>query len=444
MASAETIAAIATAAGRAGIGVVRVSGERLEPLVQALLGDVPAPRTAVLRRFRDAAGETIDQGIALYFAAPHSYTGENVLELHGHGGNAVLQMLLRRCLELGARLATPGEFTQRAFANDKLDLAQAEAVAELIDASSARAARCALRTLTGEFSRAVDKLMKGIVELRAQAEATLDFPDEEIDLLSAANARAGAEELVSRLDEVLAASRRGSLLREGIHVVLAGRPNVGKSSLLNRLAGEDLAIVTEQPGTTRDPVRQAIDIHGISVQFTDTAGLREPADQVEKLGIDKALDAISRADVVLLVEDAAATVTEHPVLSGLPADGAKLTVRNKIDLTCHPPGLQENGKSAEVNVSAFSGAGIDVLREQILRLAGWQTNEEGAFMARERHLRALEQARAHLLRAQTQAERFELFAEELRLAHGRLMEISGQFTSEDVLGEIFSRFCIGK
>ncbi|MCX7673292.1 MAG: tRNA uridine-5-carboxymethylaminomethyl(34) synthesis GTPase MnmE [Thiobacillaceae bacterium] len=440
---ADLIAAIATAPGRGGIGVVRLSGPDVGAVVQGVIGRPLKPRHATFCRFRDAQGEVIDEGIALYFPAPHSYTGEEVLELQGHGGMQVLQMLLERCLELGARLAEPGEFTRRAFLNDKLDLAQAEAVADLIDAQSRAAARCALRSLTGEFSQAVHALVADLVHLRSLVEATLDFPDEEIDFLRAADAEGQLAALETRLAEVLARARQGALLREGMTVVLIGQPNVGKSSLLNRLAGYEAAIVTDIPGTTRDTVREAIQLEGVPVHVIDTAGLRETRDPVEAQGIARTWAAIQRADVALLITDAqhGLTAREQEIIRQLP-DIPRLTVHNKIDLTGEPPQLSADG--AELWLSALTGAGVELLRRRLLELAGWQPGAETGYMARARHLAALRQAAQHLQRARGLATQLELFAEELRLAQQALSSITGEFTPDDLLGVIFSQFCIGK
>ena len=434
--SRDTIAATATAAGRSGIGVVRVSGPKAAEIARRILGELPAPRHAHLARFRDAAGEPIDEGLALYFPAPHSYTGEAVLELQGHGGPVVMQALLRACLDAGARLAEPGEFTRRAFLEGKLDLAQAEAVADLVDASSREAARAALRSLSGEFSSAVQALASQLVELRALTEAMLDFPEEEVDTVHREDAAARLAGVQRQLDDVLAKSREGSLLRSGIHVVLAGRPNVGKSSLLNRLAGEERAIVTPIPGTTRDALREPIQIEGVPLTLVDTAGLREAADAVEELGIERARRELAQADLVLLVREAGES---GPGIAGISPDVRKIDVYNKLDLAPKfksPPGA--------VAVSAKTGQGLEALRAAILAAAGWSSSGESVFLARERHLRALEKARGHVDAARGELARWELFAEELRLAHAALGEITGEFTADDLLGQIFSRFCIGK
>ena len=446
MTDKDTIAAIATAAGRSGIGVVRVSGPRLERLIHAIVVKPLAPRQAVLADFLDAGGEIIDQGLALFFPAPHSYTGEDVLELQGHGGPVVLRELLKRCLELGARAARPGEFTERAYLNDKLDLAQAESVADLIDAATAEAAKSALRSLQGAFSQRIEALTRAVIELRMLVEATLDFPDEEIDFLKQADAEGKLASARAQLQEVLAASQQGSLLRDGIHVVLAGQPNVGKSSLLNRLAGEELAIVTEIPGTTRDAIRQSINLEGIPAHVIDTAGLRESSDPVEKIGIERTWAAIEKADLVLLLLDAAQgeNAADQAILAQLPKTLPRITVMNKIDLAGRAPAIERMKEWTRVWLSAKTGAGVGELRQAILQAVGWRAHGEGLFMARERHVQALERAAAHLESAQRQGGKLELLAEELRLAHEAMGVITGEYTSEDLLGEIFSRFCIGK
>jgi len=444
------IAAIATAPGRGGIGVVRVSGGGLAPFVQALLGRPLQPRHAHYLPFRDADGEALDEGIALYFPAPHSYTGEDVLELQGHGGPAVLRRVLARCLQAGApwgmRLAEPGEFTRRAFLNDRMDLAQAEAVADLIDASSEAAARGAMASLSGEFSRRVGELDARIVHLRMLVEATLDFPEEEIDFLEKYQARGTLDALVQDLDALIAQARQGVILREGLHVVLAGEPNVGKSSLLNALAGDDVAIVTPIAGTTRDKVVQLIHIDGVPLHVVDTAGLRETSDAVESIGIARTWQEIERADVVLLLQDALqpSGTLDAEVAARKPARAPVLAVHNKIDLLPDGAWVPEG----VLGVSAREGTGLDALRRELLRIAGWNPGGESPWLARERHVMALEEARAHLGEAAAHAAQddrvLDLFAEELRLAHEALCGITGVFTSDDLLGEIFGRFCIGK
>lgn len=442
----DIIAAIATAAGRGGIGVVRVSGPTLEGIVAGVVARPLPPRRAMLSAFLDARGEVIDEGIALYYRAPHSYTGEDVLELQGHGGPLVLQLVLRRCLELGARLAQPGEFTRRAYLNEKLDLAQAESVADLIDAATAEAARSAVRSLRGVFSRKIEQLWEAFVELRALVEATLDFPEEDVEFLKQAQADRRLAELQERVAEVLAASVQGSLLREGIHVVLAGRPNVGKSSLLNRLAGEELAIVTEIPGTTRDVIRQSISLDGVPAHVIDTAGLRESDDPVEKLGVARTWAAIEKADLVLLLLDATQgeSAADREIVGKLPTGLPCIKIMNKIDLLGRQPGVERRGSDQTVWLSAKTGSGIELLRKAVLETVGWHAVGEGMFMARERHIRALQQVGLHLEHARQQGSRLELLAEELRLGQEALGTITGEFTSDDLLGEIFSRFCIGK
>ena len=431
----DTIAAVATPPGRGGIGVVRVSGPLVPSIARQLLGELPAARMATHARFRDARGEVVDEGIALYFPAPHSYTGEAVLELQGHGGPVVMQALLAACLDAGARLAEPGEFTRRAFLEGKLDLAQAEAVADLIDAASREAARSALRSLSGEFSAAVRALQAGLVELRALTEAMLDFPEEEVDTLHREDAARRLRAVREALDEVLGKSRQGSLLRSGVHVVLAGRPNVGKSSLLNRLAGEERAIVTPVAGTTRDALREPVQIEGVPLVLVDTAGLRASADVIERMGIERTRQELERADVVIAVHEAGRAPDP---LENVPAGAPVLEIYNKMDLA---PGFTPPAQA--IGVSAKTGLGLEVLKKAILRKAGWWSTGEPVFLARERHLRALQQARKHLEAAGNEP-RWELFAEELRLAHRSLGELTGEFSADDLLGEIFSRFCVGK
>lgn len=439
----DLIAAIATAPGRGGIGVVRLSGPDVEGVIRGIIGRPLKPRLATYARFLDAAGETLDEGIALYFPAPHSFTGESVLELQGHGGPQVLRLILERCLELGARLAEPGEFSRRAFLNGKIDLAQAEAIADLIDAQSAAAARSAMRSLTGEFSREVHALVDALVHLRMLVEATLDFPEEDIDFLRQADAEGQLRAIQDRLQSVLARARQGALLREGLSVVLIGQPNVGKSSLLNRLAGYEAAIVTDIAGTTRDTVREAIQIEGVPIHVVDTAGLRETTDPVEAQGIARTWAAVARADVALLLVDATHGVSarEAEIIQALP-DIPLITVHNKIDLTSETAHLSADGR--EVWLSAREGSGIDLLQRRLLELAGWHAAGEGSYMARSRHLAALRQAAHHLDNARAQTGQLELMAEELRLAQEALAAITGEFTSDDLLGVIFSEFCIGK
>ena len=453
----DPIVAIATAAGRGAVGIVRASGRDLSPLIQALCNRPLRARQASYLEFLDEHGEAIDRGLAIWFAAPHSYTGEDVLELQAHGGAVVLNLLLARCLQAGAhiglRVAEPGEFTQRAFLNDKLDLAQAEAVADLIDASTEAAARSASRSLGGAFSNEINRLRDSLIALRTLVEATLDFPEEEIDFLQRANARERLSTIAAAIDTVLDRARQGSLLREGIKVVIAGLPNVGKSSLLNALAGAELAIVTPIAGTTRDKVSQTIQIEGVPLHITDTAGLRgDPgsADEVERIGIGRAWDAIDEADAVLFVRDLtrigeAAYDTEEAAIATRLA-GAKdrlVHVFNKADLR-----PVRDLPSESIALSARTGEGLPELRARLIALAGWHAQPEGVFIARARHVHALERTRSHVSIASDgldqPAPALELLAEELRLAHEALGEITGQFSADDLLGEIFGRFCIGK
>ncbi len=451
--NSDTIAAIATAPGRGGVGVIRISGSALLPFAFALTGKTPRPRYAMLADFRAADGSVIDSGLLLYFPAPHSFTGEDVLELQGHGGPVVMQMLLGRCLDLGARLAEPGEFSRRAFLNGKMDLAQAEAVADLIDAATTSAARSAVRSLQGEFSRAIGELNDELINLRMLVEATLDFPDEDIDFLKAADAFGRLDRLQGKLATVFDRAGQGKLLQSGLHVVLAGQPNVGKSSLLNRLTGDDLAIVTPIAGTTRDALRSTIQIEGIPLHVIDTAGLRDTDDVVEKIGIERSWQEIERSDVVLLLVDARTGVSDadRAILARLPERLQRITVYNKIDLAGHAPERHDehdaHGDAVAISLSAKANQGIELLRAELLRIAGWHQAED-VFIARERHLRALAAAGDHVGAARAVVEgRFpalELFAEELRLAQQSLGEITGEFTADDLLGVIFSRFCIGK
>ena len=444
-----TIAAIATAPGRGGVGVIRISGSNLLPFAFALTGKSPKPRYATLADFQAADGSTIDTGLLLYFPNPHSFTGEDVLELQGHGGPVVLQLLLARCLDLGARLAEPGEFSRRAFLNGKMDLAQAEAVADLIDTATASAARSAVRSLQGEFSRAIGELNEELINLRMLVEATLDFPEEDIDFLKAADAFGRLERLQRKLAEIFDRAGQGKLLQAGLHVVLAGQPNVGKSSLLNCLAGDDLAIVTPIAGTTRDALRSTIQIEGIPLHIIDTAGLRETDDEVERIGIERSWKEIERSDVVLLLVDSRTGVTEadREILERLPKNLQRITIYNKIDLAGRPSERHDEADGVAISLSAKANQGIDLLRQELLRIAGWHQTED-VFIARERHLRALATAQEHVAGARSVVEgvlpALELFAEELRLAQQALGEITGEFTADDLLGVIFSRFCIGK
>jgi tRNA modification GTPase len=441
----DTIAAVATPPGRGGIGIVRISGPLAGSVARSLTGGLPQPRIATFVHARDAHGGELDQGLALYFPGPRSYTGEDVFEFHGHGGSAVLAELLNACVAAGARPATAGEFTQRAFLNGKLDLAQAEAVADLIDAASTEAARAAMRSLSGEFSAEIAALVRELIELRTLVEAMLDFPEEDVDVLHATDARARLSRIRARHASVMRSSQQGSLLREGIHVVIAGRPNVGKSSILNRLAGEERAIVTATPGTTRDPLREAIRIEGVPVHVVDTAGLREPGDEVERIGIERTWRELAHADLVLMVMDAAVgkAPPDEEILERLPAGVPKLEVFNKADLldSGNPAPLRSE---RSLLVSALTGAGLDALRREIVSTAGWQTGGEQVFLARERHLHALRAAGSYLDAAAQEERRWELFAEVLRQAQQELASITGAVTADDLLGEIFARFCIGK
>jgi len=444
----DTIAALATPPGRGGVGIVRVSGGLARAVARAVLGRVPEARRAHRAAFRDAGGEPIDWGLALFFPAPRSFTGEDVLELHGHGGPVVMDLLLERVLALGARAARPGEFSQRAFLNDKLDLAQAEAIADLIDSATAEAARGAQRSLQGAFSERVHALMEGVVELRTYVEAAIDFPDEEVDFLSDARLAERLRGLLESLEGALQAARQGVLLKEGATVVIAGSPNVGKSSLLNRLADRDSAIVTDVPGTTRDLLREHIQLDGLPLHVVDTAGLRVTADVVEREGVARAWKAVGDADGVLLVVEDRTGVggEEMAMLERVPAARPVLVVRNKIDLSGAEPGASAGPHGAEVRASALTGAGVAALAEEVKRLVGYR-GAEGAIVARRRHLQSLERARSALGGAAGQLagpQAGELVAEELREAQRALGEITGEVTSEDLLDRIFSSFCIGK
>ena len=443
--SVDTIAAVATAQGRGGVGVIRVSGGDIEALILAVLGTFPTARRANYCNFLDVNGDTLDQGIALYFPAPNSYTGEHVLELQGHGGSAVLQMLLQRCLDLGARLAEPGEFTRRAFLNGKLDLAQAESVADLIEAASTEAAQSAIRSLRGEFSRTIHILVDELVHLRMLVEAMLNFPEDDVDVDDIERRNLLLSDLQNSLQQTLDTAKQGSLLREGANIAIVGQPNVGKSSLLNKLAGEELALVSAIPGTTRDVIRQPIQIRGVTLHIMDTAGLRASNDEVERMGIALTHQTLQRADLVLLVFDASQFVAAHykAILEELPEDIPRLLVLNKIDLISNKA-LELLIDDNFINVSATTGDGLDQLRDKLLEAVGWRGQESGVFMARERHLQALSAAQGHLINASTTLNQAELFAEDLRLTQCALNEITGEFTSNDLLGEIFGSFCIGK
>jgi tRNA modification GTPase len=448
----DTIVAIASPAGRGAVGIVRVSGAEVPRIAVLILGTLPEPRHAALCRFLDADGSSLDEGLALYFAAPASYTGEHVLELQGHGGAVVLDALLQRLLDLGCRMARPGEFSERAFLNGKMDVAQAEAVADLIDASSAAAAKAAVRSMQGEFSARVRQLQSQLTGLRIHVEAAIDFPDEELDLLGDAALSGRLAEVFAAFDSITAAARQGTLLREGLNVVIAGRPNAGKSSLLNRLAGDEVAIVTNLPGTTRDLLRQQVHLGGLSVNLVDTAGLRAAADVVEAEGIRRAKDEMQRADRVIYVVDASLAEQNTPALLAaelaLLPQGVPVTLAfNKIDLTGIAAHAEAAAEPARLYLSAATGAGLDLLREHLKSSAGFQVLESGALSARRRHLDALSKAHAHVQSAAAalrEDKAIELFAEDLRLAQRSLGEITGEFSSDDLLGEIFGSFCIGK
>jgi tRNA modification GTPase len=461
---ADPIAAIATAPGRGAVGIVRVSGASVQPVIDALCGKALKPREATYLPFQAADGSAIDQGLAIHFPAPHSYTGEDVLELQAHGGPVVLQLLLARCLEAGKeirlRVAAPGEFTERAFLNDKIDLAQAEAIADLIDASTEAAARSASRSLAGVFSREVHSLRDALIHLRMLVEATLDFPEEEIDHLTRGNARGQLQQLQHTAAQLLNKTQQGALLREGIKVVIAGQPNAGKSSLLNALAGAELAIVTPIAGTTRDKVQQTIQIDGVPLHIIDTAGLRDSSDEVERIGIARTWDEIQGADAVIHLHDLAATLHPDTAAHTIDADallaqtiGLKVSknipvvqIWNKLDAAAANAALPASNDS--IAISAKTGQGIEQLRKMLLDIAGWQSAPEGVFIARERHVQALKAVQAHLELAAEHlaaiAQSLDLMAEELRLAQNSLGSITGEFSADDLLGEIFSRFCIGK
>jgi tRNA modification GTPase len=449
----DTIAAIATPPGRGGVGIVRVSGPLVPGIAQRITGRDLAPRIATFATFRDAVERPLDQGIALVYAAPASYTGEPVLELQGHGSPAALRLLLARCVELGARLAEPGEFTRRAFLNGKLDLAQAESVADLIEAATGTAARAAARSLSGEFSREVHALVEALTDLRMFVEATLDFPEEDVEFVDAADARGRAKALAERIDRLLARAGAGARLNAGLTVVLIGRPNVGKSSLLNRLVRDEAAIVTAVPGTTRDTIERAIEIGGVPLTVVDTAGLRETADEVERIGIARAWSAVERADLALVLVDAreagdALHDEDRALLARLPAALPRIVVHNKADLAGSPACADRRSGAPHVWLSALTGAGVDLLEREVMAAAGIDAGTEDVFIARARHVEALRDARAHLAGALAligeKRPPLELFAEELREASQALAAITGEFTADDLLGVIFSRFCIGK
>ena len=442
----DTIAAIATASGAGGIGVVRISGSLASPIAQQILGRCPAPRHAAYLPFKLDNDEVIDHGIAIFYPNPYSYTGEDVLELQAHGGTALMQLLLARCVALGARQAQPGEFTRRAYLNDKMDLAQAEAVADVINAATAEAAKSAARSLSGEFSLHINALLSKLIDLRMYVEACLDFPEEEIDFISQGRVADKLAAITSELSAVFRKAKQGSLLRDGINVVLVGQPNVGKSSLMNALAGEDVAIVTPIAGTTRDTIKNVIQINGVPLHVIDTAGLRETEDEVEKFGIARTFRALESAHIALLLVDSAHGITEKEksILDHLPQEIAKIWVHNKIDVSRETAKLEQSVQNVHIHLSAKTGEGLDLLKTHLLKLAGYQPAGESVFMARSRHIEALKSVDQHLQIAKHRMASAELVAEELRLAQASLASITGEFTPDDLLGEIFSKFCIGK
>ncbi|MCL1064207.1 tRNA uridine-5-carboxymethylaminomethyl(34) synthesis GTPase MnmE [Shewanella benthica] len=452
--TADTIVAQATAPGRGGVGIIRISGDQASEVAMAMIGRIPKTRYADYCDFKTADGEVIDQGIALYFKGPNSFTGEDVLELQGHGGQIVLDMLIKRVMETkGIRIARPGEFSEQAFMNDKLDLTQAEAIADLIDATSEQAAKSALNSLQGEFSAEVHALVEQVTNLRLYVEAAIDFPDEEVDFLSDGKIAGSLNKIITKLDSVKASAKQGSIIREGMKVVIAGRPNAGKSSLLNALAGKESAIVTEVAGTTRDVLREHIHLDGMPLHIIDTAGLRETVDTVEKIGIERAWAEIETADQVLFMVDGTTTdaVDPHEIwpdfIDRLPNRLGITVVRNKADLTGESLVLTEDHGHPVFRISAKTGLGIEELKQHLKSLMGYQSNLEGGFIARRRHLEALDLASSHLMLGKEQLEVYlagELLAEELRMTQLALSEITGKFTSDDLLGKIFSSFCIGK
>lgn len=450
----DTIAAIATAPGQAGVGIVRVSGPGARAIAEAMLGYAPRPRYAHYGAFLDQQHQLIDEGIALFFPNPHSFTGEDVFELQGHGGTVIIDLLLREVCRLGARLARPGEFSERAFLNDKLDLAQAEAIADLIESSSEQAARCAVRSMQGVFSRRIDALVEAVTHLRIYVEAAIDFPEEEIDFLADGKVAADLQALLEQLHAILAEAQQGTILRDGMKVVIAGRPNAGKSSLMNALAGREAAIVTAIEGTTRDVLREHIHIDGMPLHIIDTAGLRDSPDEVEQIGIARAWEEIRQADRILLMVDATTTdkTTPHDIwpdfIDQLPATAPLTVVRNKVDLSGEPVGLAESAGTAPVlRLAAKSTAGLEELRDHLKQCMGFASTTEGGFLARRRHLDALQRAQDFLQQGQAQLEGYgagELLAEDLRAAQDALGEITGQITPDELLGKIFGSFCIGK
>lgn len=449
----DTIAAIATATGRGGVGIVRVSGPKAKQVAEQLLTVSLQPRHAHYCDFTSHQGEVLDQGIALFFPGPNSFTGEDVLELQGHGGPVILDLLLREITQLGIRLARPGEFSERAFLNDKLDLAQAEAIADLIDATTEQAARNALHSLQGAFSKRINELVEALIHLRIYVEASIDFPEEEIDFLSDGKVARDLEGIIGKLASVFKEAKQGALVRDGMRVVIAGRPNAGKSSLLNALSGRESAIVTSIEGTTRDVLREHIHIDGMPLHIIDTAGLRESPDEVEQIGIQRAWQEIQQADRVLLLIDSRQTTLTNPhqiwpeFVDQLP-DPSKITlVRNKIDLSGEAAGLFETDAATYIGISAATGAGVDSLKHHLKNIMGFSDSGESGFTARRRHLDALARAENFLASGKAQLQGYaagELLAEDLRQAQNALGEITGEFTPDDLLGRIFSSFCIGK
>ncbi|MDX1799614.1 MAG: tRNA uridine-5-carboxymethylaminomethyl(34) synthesis GTPase MnmE [Marinobacter sp.] len=453
MQATDTIAAITTAPGRAGVGMVRVSGPRARTIAEQILGFAPRPRYAHYGPFRDADGTVLDEGIGLFFPNPHSFTGEDVFELQGHGGTVILDLLLRAVCEQGARLARPGEFSERAFLNDKLDLAQAEAIADLIESSSEQAARCAVRSLQGAFSQRIDALVEALTHLRIYVEAAIDFPEEEIDFLADGKVAADLQGIRADLDTIQREAQQGTILRDGMSVVIAGRPNAGKSSLLNALAGREAAIVTAIEGTTRDVLREHIHIDGMPLHIIDTAGLRDSPDEVEQIGIARAWEEIRQADRILLMVDATTTAETEPhrlwpdFIDQLPASAPVTVIRNKVDLSGEQVGFTEADPAPVLRLAARSGEGLELLRDHLKTCMGYASTTEGGFLARRRHLVALEKAAGSLQDGQAQLDGFgagELLAEDLRMAADALGEITGTMTPDDLLGKIFSSFCIGK